>query len=93
MIHFLVHDTVDNVGVAVVDIPANISCTGRDLSTNKPMQAKSLEAIPLGHKIALKDFKTGEEVTKYGCVIGRIVQDVSAGHHVHTQNLKTKRWA
>ena len=93
MIQFLVHDTVDNVGVAVVDIPANTDCTGRDLSTNKAMQAKSLEAIPLGHKIALKDFKTGDEVTKYGCVIGRIVQDVSAGHHVHTQNLKTKRWA
>ena len=93
MIHFLVHDTVDNVGVAVVDIAANTDCTGRDLSTNKTMQAQSLEAIPLGHKIALKDFKTGEEVTKYGCIIGRIVQDVAAGHHVHTQNLKTKRWA
>jgi (2R)-sulfolactate sulfo-lyase subunit alpha len=93
MIHFLVHDTVDNVGVAVVDIPPGTDCTGRDLSTNKPLQAKSLEAIPLGHKIALKDFKVGEDVTKYACVIGRITRDVAAGHHVHTQNLKTKRWA
>lgn len=93
MIHFLVHDTVDNVGVAVVDIPAGTQCTGRDLSTNKPLAAQSFEAIPLGHKIALKDFTVGEDVTKYGCVIGRIVQDVPAGHHVHTQNLKTKRWA
>ena len=93
MIHFLVHDTVDNVGVAVVDIPANTDCVGRDLSTNKAMKAKSFEAIPLGHKIALKDFKTGEEVTKYACVIGRISTDVKAGHHVHTQNLKTLRWA
>lgn len=93
MIHFLVHDTVDNVGVAVVDIPAGTECEGRDLSTNKPLQAQSFEAIPLGHKIALKDFAVGEDVTKYGCVIGRIVQDVRAGYHVHTQNLKTKRWA
>ena len=93
MIHFLVHDTVDNVGVAVVDIAENADCTGRDLSTNEPMQAKALEAIPLGHKIALKDFKTGDEVTKYACVIGTISHDVAAGHHVHTQNLKTKRWA
>ena len=93
MINFLVHDTVDNVGVAVVDIQAGTDCTGRDLSTNKPLQAKAFENIPLGHKLALKDFKVGEEVTKYGCVIGRIVQDVAAGHHVHTQNLKTKRWA
>ena len=93
MIHFLVHDTVDNVGVAVVDIAAGTDCNGRDLSTNKPLAAKSLQGIPLGHKIALKDFKVNDEVTKYGCVIGRIVQDVPAGHHVHTHNLKTKRWA
>ncbi len=93
MIHFLIHDTVDNVGVAVVDIASGVDCTGRDLSTNKPLQAKSMQAIPLGHKLALKDFKVGDEVTKYGCVIGTIVQDVAAGHHVHTQNLKTKRWA
>jgi (2R)-sulfolactate sulfo-lyase subunit alpha len=32
-------------------------------------------------------------VTKYGCEIGRIVQPVRAGTHVHTHNLKTKRWA
>ena len=93
MIHFLIHDTVDNVGVAVVDIATGTECTGRDLSTNKPLRARSLEAIPLGHKLALKDFKVGDDVTKYGCVIGTIVQDVAAGHHVHTQNLKTKRWA
>jgi (2R)-sulfolactate sulfo-lyase subunit alpha len=93
VIHFLIHDSVDNVGVAVVDIAANVDCTGRDLSTNKPLQAHSEEAIPLGHKIALKDFKVGDEVTKYACVIGTIVKDVAAGHHVHTQNLKTKRWA
>jgi (2R)-sulfolactate sulfo-lyase subunit alpha len=93
MIHFLIHDTADNVGVAVVDIPAGTRCAGRDLSTNKTLEAQSFEAIPLGHKVALKDFKTGDEVTKYGCIIGRIVQDVHAGRHVHTQNLKTKRWA
>lgn len=66
MIHFLIHDTVDNVGVAVVDIATGTDCTGRDLSTNKPLQAKTMEAIPLGHKLALKDFKVGEDVTKYG---------------------------
>ena len=93
MIHFLTHDTEDNVGVAVVDIEAGMDLTGRNLSDNKSLKAHSEEAIPLGHKIALKDFKVGDDVTKYGCVIGRIVADVKAGHHVHTQNLKTKRWA
>jgi hypothetical protein len=31
MIQFLVHDTADTVGVAVVDIAAGAELTGRDL--------------------------------------------------------------
>lgn len=93
MIHFLVHDTADTVGVAVVDIAAGTECSGRDLSTNKPLQAKANENIPLGHKLALKDFQPGDAVIKYGCEIGKIVQPVEAGQHVHIHNLKTMRWA
>jgi len=93
MIHFLVHDAVDNVGVAVVDLEAGTDCVGRNLADNSKLNARAEEAIPLGHKLALKDFKVGDEVTKYACVIGTIVQDVAAGKHVHTHNLKTKRWA
>ncbi len=93
MIHFLVHNAVDNVGVAVVDIPLGTDCEGRILADNKPLSAQAVEMIPLGHKIALKDFTVGDSVTKYGSEIGRIVQPVKAGHHVHTHNLKTKRWA
>lgn len=93
MIHFLVHDSADTVGVAVTDIAAGMDCTGRDLSTNKPLQAKALQDIPLGHKLALKDFSLGDTVVKYGCEIGKAVQPIQAGQHVHTHNLKTKRWA
>lgn len=93
MIHFLVHDAADNVGVAVVDLEAGTDCTGRVLADNSKLSARAQQAIPLGHKLALKDFKVGDEVTKYGCVIGVIVKDVAAGNHVHTHNLKTKRWA
>ena len=93
MIHFLVHDTADTVGVAVVDIAAGTECTGRDLSTNKPLHAKATEDIPLGHKLALKDLAPEETVIKYGSEIGRVVRAIGAGQHVHTHNLKTKRWA
>jgi len=93
MIHFLVHDAADTVGVAVVDIAAGAELTGRDLSTNKPLAAKAAQDIPLGHKLALKDLAVGDTVIKYGCEIGRIVQPVKAGQHVHVHNLKTKRWA
>jgi (2R)-sulfolactate sulfo-lyase subunit alpha len=93
MIHFLVHEASDNVGVAVVDVPAGTNLNGRDLHNNAPLTARAEEAIPLGHKVALKDFAAGEDVIKYGNVIGKIVQPVKAGHWVHVHNLKTKRWA
>ncbi len=94
MIQFLVHDAAhDTVGVAVVDIKAGQEVEGRDLVTNKVMKAKANMDIPLGHKIALRDFKTGEDVTKYSVVIGRVVKDIKQGDHVHTHNVKTKRWA
>ena len=65
MIHYLVHDSEhDDVGVAVVDVKAGQDLQGRDLATNKTLSAKSLMDVPLGHKIALRDFDVGEVVTK-----------------------------
>jgi (2R)-sulfolactate sulfo-lyase subunit alpha len=93
MIHFLVHDTADTVGVAVVEIAAGTQCAGRDLSTNQHLDATATQDIPLGHKLALKDFAVGDAVIKYGCEIGKVVQPIRAGEHVHVHNLKTKRWA
>jgi (2R)-sulfolactate sulfo-lyase subunit alpha len=93
MIHFLVHDAADNVGVAVVDLEPGTECTGRNLADNSALKAHTEQAIPLGHKLALKDFAIGDTAIKYGCEIGRVVQPIKAGQHVHTHNLKTKRWA
>jgi (2R)-sulfolactate sulfo-lyase subunit alpha len=48
--------------------------------------------VPIGHKIALTDLAEGDTVIKYGEDIGRMVAAAKKGEHVHTQNLKTKRW-
>lgn len=94
MIQFLVHDAAhDNVGVAVVDIKAGQEVEGRDLVSNKPLKARANMDIPLGHKLALRDFKTGDTIMKYGCEVGRVVATIKAGDHVHVHNVKTKRWA
>lgn len=93
MIHFLVHDATDNVGVAVVDLEPGTECVGRNLTDNSTLTARTENSILLGHKLALKDLAVGDTAIKYGCEIGRIVQPVKAGQHVHTHNLKTKRWA
>ena len=93
MIQFLVHEKRDTVGVAVVDVKSGQSLEGRSLDSNGVVKAKANMDIPLGHKIALKDLKVGDTVIKYGCDIGKVVQPVKAGDHVHVHNVKTKRWA
>ena len=93
MIQFLVHDKRDSVGVAVVDVKAGQTLEGRSLDTNETIKAKANMDIPLGHKIALKDFKPGDTVLKYGNDIGKVVEPIKSGDHVHVHNVKTKRWA
>lgn len=45
--------------------------------------------IENGHKYALKDIKTGENIIKYGQPIGHAVSDIKKSEHVHTHNIKT----
>lgn len=92
MIQFLVHEKADNVGVATVEIPAGETAKGLYMDTQEPVEMKALHDIPLGHKIALKDFAVDESVIKYGHDIGRIVAAIKTGEHVHVHNLKTRRW-
>ena len=42
-----------------------------------------------GHKYALCDIKKGENIIKYGNPIGHATEDILAGAHVHTHNMKT----
>jgi (2R)-sulfolactate sulfo-lyase subunit alpha len=93
VIQFLVHDKHDTVGVAVVDVKAGQSLEGKSLDTNDTLRAKANMDIPLGHKIALKDFRPGDTVIKYGNDIGKVVAPIKTGDHVHVHNIKTKRWA
>lgn len=86
------HDDADNVGVAVVDITKGQSVSGRSLQGKSHTTLEALSDIPLGHKIALKDFAVDDTVIKYACDVGRIVAPVKRGEHVHIHNLKTKRW-
>lgn len=92
MRHFLVHDGRDNVGVAVIDIAPGEPAQGTSLDQGTSLTVTAREAIPLGHKIALRDLRPGDTVIKYGEDIGKVVADIRTGQHVHVHNLKTKRW-
>jgi (2R)-sulfolactate sulfo-lyase subunit alpha len=89
----LVHGPHDNVGVVVVEglkagTEAFCVVTENDTSFTMTVNAD----IPIGHKVALKDLVAGDTAVKYGEDVGKIVANVAKGGHVHTHNLKTKRW-
>lgn len=92
MIQFLVHEKADNVGVATVDIKAGEVVQGLYMDSQESLEMKAQHNIPLGHKIALTDIQVDASVIKYGADIGRVVADIKTGDHVHTHNLKTRRW-
>jgi hypothetical protein len=47
------------------------------------------EAIPLGHKVALRALAAGSRIRKYGEFIGTLTADVAEGGWIHTHNLAT----
>jgi (2R)-sulfolactate sulfo-lyase subunit alpha len=89
----LVHDHQDNVGVVVVEgLTAGTEMLCVITADNSDFRLTARQDVPIGHKIALKDLKTGDTVVKYGQDIGRVVAPIAKGEHVHVHNLKTKRW-
>ncbi len=90
---FLVHNKEDDVGVATLDLVKGNEAEGVFLDTNERVRVKVQEDIPLGHKIALRDMKKDHDLIEYKNVIGRVSDEIKTGFHVHTHNLKSKRWA
>lgn len=92
-IHFVVHEEGDSVGVVVVEgVKAGDALTGWVMEEDRMLEMRALDAIPIGHKLAIRDLANGDTVIKYGVDIGRAVAPIKRGGHVHVQNLKTKRW-
>ena len=93
MIHFVLHDPKDTVAVVVVEgVKAGQDLTGWIMDEDRTIALKAQQDIPIGHKLALKDYQPGETVIKYGVDIGKVVAPIAKGEHAHVQNIKTKRW-
>ena len=93
MIHFVVHEEGDGVGVVVVEgVKAGQALTGLVLDQDRTITLTCTQDIPLGHKVALKDMKVGDTVIKYGVDVGKVVAPIKVGQHAHVHNIKTKRW-
>lgn len=83
MKEFLKINIKDNVVVALKDIAKDtaIEVDGKTVILK--------EDVKRGHKIALTDIKTDENIVKYGYPIGHATKDINEGGWVHTHNIKT----
>ena len=75
----------DNVATALEPIDA-----GREVRAGTATVVAA-EAIPRGHKLAVRAIRAGEPVVKYGSPIGTASADIPAGAHVHTHNVASTR--
>ncbi|MFP9114407.1 UxaA family hydrolase [Flavobacterium sp. RHBU_3] len=75
-------NAADNVLVALQDIPAGttVQYEGQAYTT--------IEEIPAKHKFFMHDMKTGDEITMYGVLVGKVQYDVPAGARMSTDNTK-----
>jgi (2R)-sulfolactate sulfo-lyase subunit alpha len=93
MIHFVVHDENDSVGVVVVEgVKSGQELTGWIMDQDKEIKVHAKNDIPIGHKLAIRELKANETVVKYSVDIGRAVAAIKVGEHAHVHNIKTKRW-
>ena len=87
---WVVDEEKDNVATILVDdikagtvIPVSVS--------GKELEIKVSSDIPYGHKVAIGEIKKGDVIYKYGLSIGKAVEDIKFGEHVHIHNIEPLR--
>lgn len=85
MKEILIISARDNVATALEPLEPGrtLTCDGQSVVVR--------EAIPRGHKVALRPLAEGDPVVKYGSPIGTATAAIPAGAHVHTHNVASSR--
>ncbi|QDR83395.1 UxaA family hydrolase [Sporomusa termitida] len=85
----IVLSDTDNVATAVQDLKA-----GQEASVRLGLtltQVVLRQDIAYGHKFAVRPIRLGDDILKYGEVIGRATADIPSGCHAHVQNIESLR--
>jgi hypothetical protein len=83
----LVLNERDNVGTLVNQAESDSKILLQTVNGELSLSVK--DHIDAGHKIALRDFRKGDRVIKFGEIIGEASQDIPAGSHVHSHNMRS----
>jgi (2R)-sulfolactate sulfo-lyase subunit alpha len=89
----LLHETTDDVGVAVMDLKTGEEIGVATLEGKDVKQIKMVSDVPLGHKVAMQDLPVNKHIIEYGREIGYASAAIATGEHVHVHNIKSLRWA
>lgn len=76
----------DNVATALTELQTGPVQLNADASFP---EVTAIEAIPVGHKIALQDLAVGEKILKYSVVIGEATMNIKQGSWVHLHCMKS----
>jgi len=75
----------DNVGIALADIAADA-----EAASIAGVRLTALEAIPQGHKIALRAIAAGEDIVRFGVPVAIARADIGRGRLVHVHNVASR---
>ena len=70
----------DDVVIARVELAAGTTLV-------KEANVAVAARVPAGHKVAVREVKTGQPVRRYNQIIGFATRDIRPGEHVHVHNL------
>jgi len=73
----------DNVLIVVTPVRSG------DRDTIEGREITFTQNIAIGHKVAVRDIKPGEQIYKCGVPIGSAKEMIPAGAHIHLHNLKS----
>jgi altronate dehydratase small subunit len=79
----------DNVATALSDAMAGDLIEFVNCTVSQEMKLE--EAIPYGFKFAIQTIRKGEEVIKYGEIIGLATENIYKGSMVHVHNVEGQR--
>lgn len=81
----------DNVGTVLADCQPGDTVQVVSESQEPLLEVRVSRSIPLGHKLALCRIGKGDNIVKYGEVIGGATQPIEKGDPVHIHNVDSPR--
>lgn len=88
------HDAIvikesDNVATALHDLPYRQQASVG--IGDETITVMLVEDIELGHKLAIRKISRGQNIIKYGEIIGRATGHIVKSTHTHVQNIESLR--